>query len=878
MPETNRFKMINAMYKQRLFFILLLGLFQVGNAVGQTTPICNNNVYVSLDNDCVYELTSADLLENISLPPNTCPQGCNVEIFRIPQNVWEPGILTVADVLKNQQFRVTDLATGNSCTGIVRAEDKVPPVLDCTQLTRVALGTGGSINLSVDSLLVSATDNCYGPQVVSLTYANGSTSRTFDCTHLGMQVVTLRATDGLMNTATCQATILIEDLNEYCLWCLDCPDNQIVSFEQGTTVLLPQFQAENLDVFDQYGSAQNLWACPGDTLYDVTYNPGASGYSWFTRNWELNTGGSTFAKCNQTIAFPSTRNLNFTGKVYIDTLANCQADPGEPGTDLLLVRARKFPGNEILYADVQADGSYNLDVLVNATDTLVELRLILPSSLSSNCVSVLEVSPTAPQSAYEQDFGLSAEAECYETDVSLQAVRLRRCFGGNKFYVRYCNYGLQEAQDAYMTIQFDSLITVENAQIPYTAGPANTYTFQLGDLPRLSCNTFFINTAVSCDAELNTTLCATAAIFPNDLCDGPPMLTGPLVEVSAICEGDSVLLQLYNAGMEDMSAPSQYIVVEDILMNTSKSFQLNAGATQSLRFPANGSTWRIEADQAQGALIADFPSAAVEGCGGINIPGLLNAFPQNDNSPAVDVNCAIVVGSWDPNDKSAVPTGYNPENIIRANTEIEYLIRFQNTGTDTAFRVEIRDTLSAFLDAASVRAGASSHNYRLDIRENGILNFIFDNIMLPDSNVDVAGSQGFIQFRIAQKADLPLGTVIENTASIYFDFNDPIVTNTVFHTIGAPFMMVGTQHAVNPLVQVRIQPNPMETYAILGISGHRFQDGLLRLYSIDGKILQNRSFSGNQVNIERMNMPAGNYFFQLSDGGKVMSTGVLICK
>ncbi|MCB0556652.1 MAG: hypothetical protein KDD02_24110, partial [Phaeodactylibacter sp.] len=63
------------------------------------------------------------------------------------------------------------------------------------------------------------------------------------------------------------------------------------------------------------------------------------------------------------------------------------------------------------------------------------------------------------------------------------------------------------------------------------------------------------------------------------------------------------------------------------------------------------------------------------------------------------------------NDKQGFPRGYGDEHYIYPGTDLEYLVRFQNTGNDTAFLVVIRDTLSEFLDIATVRPGAASHPY-----------------------------------------------------------------------------------------------------------------------------------------------------------------------
>jgi hypothetical protein len=64
----------------------------------------------------------------------------------------------------------------------------------------------------------------------------------------------------------------------------------------------------------------------------------------------------------------------------------------------------------------------------------------------------------------------------------------------------------------------------------------------------------------------------------------------------------------------------------------------------------------------------------------------------------------------------------------------------------------------------------------------GIVRFVFENIMLPDSNVNEATSHGFVKFTIHPRSDVPLGTSIPNSAAIYFDFNEPVITNTSIHT------------------------------------------------------------------------------------------------
>lgn len=139
-----------------------------------------------------------------------------------------------------------------------------------------------------------------------------------------------------------------------------------------------------------------------------------------------------------------------------------------------------------------------------------------------------------------------------------------------------------------------------------------------------------------------------------------------------------------------------------------------------------------------------------------------------------------VTGSFDPNDKQVfIASGPSAEGIVDpADSVLHYLIRFQNTGTDSARIVRIRDTLDADLDPGTFRFIGASHPCLPSLSGMGNLEFTFNNIMLPDSNVDEPGSHGWVLYRIETDYGVPEGTVINNDASIYFDYNSPVVTNT----------------------------------------------------------------------------------------------------
>ena len=144
-----------------------------------------------------------------------------------------------------------------------------------------------------------------------------------------------------------------------------------------------------------------------------------------------------------------------------------------------------------------------------------------------------------------------------------------------------------------------------------------------------------------------------------------------------------------------------------------------------------------------------------------------------------------VVCAYDPNDKYTAEPGYTEENhFVLAEDEIEYRVRFQNTGNFPAETVVIRDTLDIeHLDFDSFYPVFASHDFMTTAEPNGALTFTFNDIMLPDSTSDQAGSQGYVVYRVRPRTDVEHLDVIENTAYIFFDGNLPIVTNTTWHTI-----------------------------------------------------------------------------------------------
>ncbi|HBC46071.1 MAG TPA: hypothetical protein DCZ43_03395, partial [candidate division Zixibacteria bacterium] len=136
-----------------------------------------------------------------------------------------------------------------------------------------------------------------------------------------------------------------------------------------------------------------------------------------------------------------------------------------------------------------------------------------------------------------------------------------------------------------------------------------------------------------------------------------------------------------------------------------------------------------------------------------------------------------VRSSYDPNEKLV-----SPEGIIERTDTLTYQINFQNVGTAEAINVVVKDTLDSNLNISSFVSGASIHSYTYAILGREIT-WTFTNIMLPDSTTDEPGSHGFVRFTAIPISSVPAGAYIENRASIFFDFNPAVITNTVTNQI-----------------------------------------------------------------------------------------------
>jgi len=611
-------------------------------------------------------------------------------------------------------------------------------------------------------------------------------------------------------------------------------------------------------------------AAPPWTSTLVKINPTDLNPTDYSTFWDANANGYQYT---QIIKISDSVFVAVKGKVFSDDSANCAYETGEDLMGDWTVKVKGGITNDVFEVQTNANGEYF--VMLNGLDTIVTVTLVASSNFGQNCQSEYTVNIPVGEVAV-QDVPVHLEQRCELLSVGIATPFLRRCFS-NFYKVQACNLSSTTVPNAFVEVTLDDFFSYTGSSIPGTLVSGNTYAFQLGDLAAGECRTFDVNFTISCNAVLGATHCTEAHIYPYDDCrGGNSNWSGADVEVNAACDGDSVRFTISNVGDGAMSQLLDFVVVEDVVMRQEGSFQLGVGQILNFSQPANGSTWRLEAQEEPLHPWGGRQAVALEGCGGLNNAGLVNLFPLSDPDPFEATVCLENIGSFDPNDKQGFPKGYGNQHFIKANTDLEYIIRFQNNGNDTAFTVIILDKLTPNLDPNSVRIEVASHPMEFALLEGGVLRFTFDHISLPDSSVNWDASNGFVKFRVSQKPDLTNGTVIENSAAIYFDYNAPVITNTTFHTIGKDFITVSTD---DPELDglLRAYPNPTSDAIFFDLKDLT-NAGRFELTNSLGHQLRSEIFTGKQFHFERKNLPAGIYLFQITANNTKIAAGKIILR
>jgi len=225
--------------------------------------------------------------------------------------------------------------------------------------------------------------------------------------------------------------------------------------------------------------------------------------------------------------------------------------------------------------------------------------------------------------------------------------------------------------------------------------------------------------------------------------------------------------------------------------------------------------------------------------------------------------------AYDPNDKHGTPFR-GDRNLCLFEEELKYTIRFENLGNDTAFDVRIEDRLHEGFDISSYKLLQSSHEVtRHYIDMNRVLHIYFDNIMLPSIEQDTIANKGFVQFEIKTEETLPEESDINNTARIYFDFNDPVVTNQTVHTFVTEFPTTSTKELLGEYM-LTLWPNPSNDILNLRSLNSGFSPDSYQIIDPRGRTISSGKILKGAVSLQQLE--AGYYFIRVIDVGGLEST------
>ncbi len=576
---------------------------------------------------------------------------------------------------------------------------------------------------------------------------------------------------------------------------------------------------------------------------------------------------------------------SIAGHVWNDLNGDCVAQTTDAPLKQMFVSAQRLSDGWNMYAQTDTSGYYEFtDVDTGAYWVHVDTMHYLWTSCDPG--DTLTFASLVPAQQKVVDFLMLPTALCPALQTNFAVDRMRPCFQ-SRFVLYTKNNGTIDATDAYVDVTLPPEFTIDSASEPYTTPAPGVLRFENPNVPINETWVVYLYATLVCDNTLmGQTLCATAHPYPDTMCIMGGQLanwSGATVALQAQCDADSVRFELINIGTGDMESELEYVIVEDHVITYTGQFQLLAGKSMSIALPKDGATWRMRADQEMGhPFNSQAVSLALEGCvdGGSFTTQMVNLFPNHTGVPGESVLCRLVTNAYDPNQKSNYPLGVDAPHYIERNTALEYQLDFQNTGNDVAYNVLLRDTLSPWLDPSTLEVGAASFPYTYRLSGPGILEFRFDGINLPDSTSNEPGSHGFVQFKIKQRPNLALGTVIANTVGIYFDFNEVVLTNTVYNTVDSGFLEV-VLHTVqtSPELRVHVMPNPATESAVFELESTTTTNGTLKVFDMMGRPVRTLNAEGNRWVFYRQGLPSGIYPFQILDHlDSVICTGKIILK
>jgi hypothetical protein len=550
------------------------------------------------------------------------------------------------------------------------------------------------------------------------------------------------------------------------------------------------------------------------------------------------------------------------GRVIYDKNDNCNIESDEQGVEGWLVELTS--GIRKYYRSTDRNGFYYF----NLPKGIYSLRLIAKNEYWQICDDAISVNLIEDQQevpAFVANYFL--ECPLIKTDISTPI--LKRC-DDNMYHLIYENQGTTIAEDVKIKVSFDQYMSFVSTDFnDFTTGNQEII-FNIGNVEVQKKDTIILILNLECTGtQEGQTHCVTATAEPNTPCFTSPDFSGAELQLDAVCDeiDNKVKFTITNVGSAAMKNAKTYIVTEDDVMRPPKSIQLDQAASLSLEFPADGTTYRIIAEQDDLFPYKDLVTTlALEGCtsGNTFSKGFVGMYEESDRDIAIDKDCQQSIDVIESQEIVPFPIGYGDDHFVNKDANIEYLIRFANTDFDTVRQVTIRNTIPANLDINSLQMGSASHPYTYTFNKSRELVISFDQIALPDKSAGLA-SVGYVKYKILPIELIKDKDTIFNTSRIFYNKEISRLTNTTFHVVGTNFIRVTSIDENIHKMKVQIYPNPSSHQITVDATDSEISDAWISITDMYGKIWYAEQSKTPKHIINCQNWSPGVYVMQVKN-------------
>ena len=490
------------------------------------------------------------------------------------------------------------------------------------------------------------------------------------------------------------------------------------------------------------------------------------------------------------------------GTVVADVFKNCKKDSKENGPSEILIKAEPGP----YYVYTQSNGNYDLVLPDTGKFTISAIIPYKFGGDKNQCDTVR--SRTVRFKSFENtsngnNFFFKADSSV-KLEINIASSRKRRC-SKNENTITFKNIGTKTVDSSIIQLYYSPLTDIVMADKSYTKSKG-VVTFKVGKmLPGQGGVIHVIDSVLCNDPNVRgMTTCMRVLITPQVIVEKTTW-DSSWVKAKINCFQDSIaIIKLVNEGKKPMGdSASLNIFLDDLKVDT-KRYKLAVNDSLKFEMEPEGKLVFIETVLKKQHPYLEHLRVFKERCGdsaGFFSKQQVTKHALQEYPSFEDEVCLVIRDSYDPNDISVTPEGFGSKHYIKNDNKLRYSIRFQNTGTDTAYNIYIIDTLPKQLNIATLDMLGASHNYSYKLlsgQKENVLRIDFKNIYLVDSFTNEPLSNGYVSFDIRLVDSLKKGTVVSNFVDIYFDFNSPVRTNTVFNTIHDTTFSQNDTNSVRP--------------------------------------------------------------------------------